>query len=528
MKLPAMYEKLVINSHRKDIWTNLGIESVERQFNILYAVLLYIKEKSLLEETCTEQDVADYISTIINSGYGILADDTDILRASRVILQEIFANSGSVMTFPVADFNEGGECDETIRFLETSSVVIEGRRRVSYRLSDDAYLLIFSGKEIPDQMQMNMHTYIIGMHLRKQSYGSALEDGKELLDHARARRQLTQNEAQRIRRNPDMYNSADLIETCDTNIEAYNQISTSMHHHRQMVETQIDNFMSSGLRRSSLDEKQEISLANLKKLNECLGQIEEEMGRLIIAQQRIKTVFLEEMKAQLSEFRSEKIAIKDVLLTPVLKNPDILYGIIDILYPMLIKEPDDKKIFNLQLAFDMRDLEQDTEEEEFTDSLVVDKEAEIAKCEENARAARKQIAAVTEPLLQNIIKNPNGFLLSSHAEYLKDLPGDERQTASNRKIIKNLLVDLYSRNDLTISEVRDWFGKDKALISLKEEMMKAAIKYGLTPGDKIEITRLREKPKAVFEYFDDAEMTYEMKCTEMLFVLKRRDDPNEQ
>ena len=342
-------------------------------------------------------------------------------------------------------------------------------------------------------MQMNMHTYIIGMHLRKQSYGSALEDGKELLDHARARRQLTQNEAQRIRRNPDMYNSADLIETCDTNIEAYNQISTSMHHHRQMVETQIDNFMSSGLRRSSLDEKQEISLANLKKLNECLGQIEEEMGRLIIAQQRIKTVFLEEMKA-----------------------------------PMLIKEPDDKKIFNLQLAFDMRDLEQDTEEEEFTDSLVVDKEAEIAKCEENARAARKQIAAVTEPLLQNIIKNPNGFLLSSHAEYLKDLPGDERQTASNRKIIKNLLVDLYSRNDLTISEVRDWFGKDKALISLKEEMMKAAIKYGLTPGDKIEITRLREKPKAVFEYFDDAEMTYEMKCTEMLFVLKRRDDPNEQ
>lgn len=517
MKIPAMYETLVMNSHRKDFWAGLGIATVDRQMNVLFAVLLYIKEKSLLEEPCTESDVAMFLKDILMRGYGINVSSQKAFTASRIILQDILANRGSLMEFPVTDFNHGGDTPETMRFLETSGVEVDGRQRVSYRLSEDAYLLIFSGKEIPDQLQMNMHTYIMGQHLRAQSYGSALAEGKELLDRARARRIFTENEVLSLRRNPHAYRSADLIHTCNTNIESYHEIAGNLKQYRQLVEKQIEDFAGSNLTHSQLDDRQEASLANLKSLNRYLEKIEVEIGRLVIAQERLKNVYLEETMSQLDVFRSRTISLKDNVLAPALNNPDILNGIADILHPMLIKNID--KVFNPQMAFDMRDITPDEEEKDTEDDLNVDTREAIRIKQERLAETRAAIHVVFIPLLKKILENPGGYRLTDYAMFANALPEQEKEQVLNKAVLKSALVHLLTSNEIEICAIDDEAPK-KTLIYFSDELIQAALICGYSYGDRLEIVRMRGEPMAIFEY-GKKERSYSMKCTEIKFTLQQ-------
>ena len=510
-----MYETLVMNSHRKDFWAGLGIATVDRQMNVLFAVLLYIKEKSLLEEPCTESDVAMFLKDILMRGYGINASSQKAFNVSRIILQDILANRGSLMEFPVTDFNHGGDTPETMRFLETSGVEVDGRQRVSYRLSEDAYLLIFSGKEIPDQLQMNMHTYIMGQHLRAQSYGSALAEGKELLDRARARRIFTENEVLSLRRNPHAYRSADLIRTCNTNIESYHEIAGNLKQYRQLVEKQIEDFAGSNLTRSQLDDKQEASLANLKSLNRYLEKIETEIGRLVIAQERLKNAYLEETMSQLDVFRSRTISLKDNVLAPALKNPDILNGIADILHPMLIKNID--KVFNPQMAFDMRDITPEEEEKDTEDDLSVDTREAIRIKQERLAETRAAIHAVFIPLLKKISENPGGYLLSEYATFANALSEEERGRILDKALLKNALIHLCTTNEVEICAI-DNDRTNKTLIYFADELIRAAHICGYSYGDRIEVVRMRGEPMAVFGY-GAGERSYSLKCTDIKFTL---------
>ena len=64
MKNVGLYTVLVQNSLQKTLWKKYGFLKTDEQFNMIFAVLLYIMEQSLKEEHCTMDDIGAYIDTI--------------------------------------------------------------------------------------------------------------------------------------------------------------------------------------------------------------------------------------------------------------------------------------------------------------------------------------------------------------------------------------------------------------------------------------------------------------------------------
>ena len=68
MKNVGRYALLVENIIQKTTWRQYGFIKADEQINLTFAVLLYIMEQSLREETCTMDDIGAFIDNI-NTGY---------------------------------------------------------------------------------------------------------------------------------------------------------------------------------------------------------------------------------------------------------------------------------------------------------------------------------------------------------------------------------------------------------------------------------------------------------------------------
>ncbi|MDE6916236.1 MAG: hypothetical protein K2P39_05500, partial [Lachnospiraceae bacterium] len=67
MKHVGMYALLLQNSSAKTTWKQYGFLNADEQVNMIFAVMLYIMEQSLREESCTMDDIGAYIDDL-NSG----------------------------------------------------------------------------------------------------------------------------------------------------------------------------------------------------------------------------------------------------------------------------------------------------------------------------------------------------------------------------------------------------------------------------------------------------------------------------
>ena len=68
MKHVGMYALLLQNSLAKQTWKQYGFMKTDEQINMIFAVMLYIMEQSLREESCTMDDIGAYIDNL-NTNY---------------------------------------------------------------------------------------------------------------------------------------------------------------------------------------------------------------------------------------------------------------------------------------------------------------------------------------------------------------------------------------------------------------------------------------------------------------------------
>ena len=70
MKSVGMYSLLVKNSWQKTTWKQFDFDTLDEQLNLIYAVLLYVMEQSLKEESCTIDDISAYVDLLCNQYFG--------------------------------------------------------------------------------------------------------------------------------------------------------------------------------------------------------------------------------------------------------------------------------------------------------------------------------------------------------------------------------------------------------------------------------------------------------------------------
>ena len=104
MKNVGLYGVLSQNSIQKTSWKQFGFQIFDEQMNLIFAVLLYIMEQSLREETCTMDDIGAFIDNI-NTGYFQKNMTYEECKAlGDFLVNVVLSNEGKAMYFDGFEF----------------------------------------------------------------------------------------------------------------------------------------------------------------------------------------------------------------------------------------------------------------------------------------------------------------------------------------------------------------------------------------------------------------------------------------
>ena len=139
MKTVGLYAILIQSSSQKQTWKQYGILKTDEQVNMVFAVMLYIMEQSLKEETCTMDDIGAYIDNINVQYFQKNMTYDDCRKLGDFIVNVILSNEGRAMYFDGYDFDQNAYHIMHISYVANKIVYIDQElKRTSYYLTDDA------------------------------------------------------------------------------------------------------------------------------------------------------------------------------------------------------------------------------------------------------------------------------------------------------------------------------------------------------------------------------------------------------
>ena len=168
----ALLHKSVV--YKDTLSSTFGFTEYDEQLNLVYALLQYIMHKSLKEEDCTLDDMAEFLEEI-NLEYF----KKDIKRESYVnlanfIVNDIVLNDGNMTFFRCLN--------PTKKEFNQVYIQLIGHKRTNdsnmatYYLTEEGYNLLLSTLEFEDNMSLSVQELIFKINLENKDYDKALND----------------------------------------------------------------------------------------------------------------------------------------------------------------------------------------------------------------------------------------------------------------------------------------------------------------------------------------------------------------
>ena len=246
MKHVGAYALLFANSSQKTIWKQYGFLKLDEQFNVIFAVLLYLMEQSLKEENCTIDDIGAYLDSLNMRYFEKKMGYEDCKNLGDFIINVVLSNEGKAMYFEGYDFGQREYQVMNVSYVANKIVYLDSEvRRTSYYLTEDGYNLLLSTLEIESNLKITIHEMIFKMHLEKQSYDKAVDDIKNVFNLMRIQLQRIEEAMGRIRRNALNYSVADYENVLETNLDTISDTKQKFLSYRELVKTRAREPMGS-------------------------------------------------------------------------------------------------------------------------------------------------------------------------------------------------------------------------------------------------------------------------------------------
>ena len=267
MKTVGLYAILIQSSSQKQTWKQYGILKTDEQLNMVFAVMLYIMEQSLKEETCTMDDIGAYIDNINVQYFQKNMTYDDCRKLGDFIVNVILSNEGRAMYFDGYDFDQNAYHIMHISYVANKIVYIDQElKRTSYYLTDDGYNLLLGTLEIENNMKLTIHEMIFQMHLEKQSYDKAVDEIKNVFNLMRIQLQKIQEAMGKIRRNALSYSVKDYEQILLENLETISDTRQKFQNYREMVKSRAKELEETNINVKRLSEKEEEKLNHLREI----------------------------------------------------------------------------------------------------------------------------------------------------------------------------------------------------------------------------------------------------------------------
>lgn len=415
MKHVGMYALLLQNSTAKQTWKQYGFLNTDEQINLIFAVMLYIMEQSLKEESCTIDDIGAYIDNL-SAGYfqkGISYDDSK--KLGDFIVNVVLSNEGRAMYFEGYDFEDKTYKTMNISYIANRVIYVdEGVKRTSYYLTEDGYNLMLSTLEIENNMKLTIHEMIFKLHLEKQSYDKAVDEIKNVFNFMRIQLQKIEEAMLRVRRNALSYSVADYEELMLENMETIGSTKEKFISYREMVKIRAMELEQQNINVRKLTADEEEKLENLHIIENYLSRAIDEHQKILNSHFDLKLLYDKELQSLAQMSLIKRFSLRTQLYDKVLENPQVLENLDIFIRPLFHQEI--PKIYNLNKSMELQRPIRKKVEEDTAELLDFDEEQWQEELERKKREKLKKYECSLAFILDAALKKG-----SLTVEELKDI-----------------------------------------------------------------------------------------------------------
>lgn len=527
MKNVGLYAVLIQNSLQKTTWKQYGFVKADEQFNMIFAVMLYIMEQSLKEENCTMDDIGAYIDTVNMQYFEKDMTYGDCRQLGDFIVNVILSNEGKAMYFDGFDFEQKEYQVMHISYVANRIVYSEqDLRRTSYYLTDDGYNLLLGTLEIENNMKLTIHEMIFQMHLEKQSYDKAVDEIKNVFNLMRIQLQKIQEAMGKIRRNALNYSVRDYEDILVENLDTISDTKQKFQNYREMVKNRAAALENENINVKRLSKKDEEKLNNLRVIESYLNRTIDEHQRILSSHFDLKALYTRELE-QLSQLSLiKRFPMRTELYDKVLERPMALENLDYFLRPLF--NQDIEKVYNLNKAFQLQRPVRRNAEEDIQEQIDFDEEAWQ---EEQERLRRIKLKKYEKSL---------GCILGKAAEKgevtLREIGSEVEASEEEREclipdvdIFKEIMVELIKNREIDVKALqkeRSEYIQDRPGEFQLNEMLLHLIEEDLSGSDirKIEIYRVEDGTTVTFDGVSNGQGERRtIRCSNVLIRVIRED-----
>ena len=523
MKHVGMYGILLQNSLQKQTWKTYGLMKMDEQLNFIFALLLYIMEQSLKEETCTLDDIGSYLD-YLNSAYfhkNISYEDCKTL--GDFIINVVLSNEGKTMYFDGYEFEERDYKIMNISYIANRIVYLDSEvKRTSYYLTDDGYNLLLSTLEIENNMKLTIHEMIFKMHLEKQSYDKAVDEIKNVFNLLRIQLQKIQEAMLKVRRNALNYSVADYKVILEENMETIDSTKQKFQNYRETVKKRALELEEQNINVKKLSAEDEEKLNNLKIIEYYLNKGLDEHQKILSSHFDLKLLYDKELELLAQMSLIQRFPLRTELYDKVLQDASILEQLDVFLRPLFYQEPE--KIYNLNKAMELQRPVRKKKAEEASEVIDFDEEGWQEELLRKQKEKLKQYEGSLTFLL-NAAKEKRKITLQE----LKELADAEQNISvliPTIDIFKEIMVELIKGREFNLTALRkekSEFISEQSMEFQLQEMLLQLTEQEETENkiSKVIVRKLEDKPAVEFaDICDEKGRKRMIRCSNVQIMLE--------
>lgn len=500
------YLLLFQNSTQKAIWKQYGFLKQDEQFNIIFAVLLYLMEQSLKEEHCTIDEISAYLDNLNMRYFGKAMSYEDCKMLGDFIVNVVLSNEGRAMYVEGYDFETRLYQSMHISYVANRIVYVDSDvRRTSYYLTEDGYNLLLSTLEIENNMKLTIHDMIFKMHLEKQSYDKAVDEIKNVFNLLRIQLQKMEDAMGRIRRNALNYSVAEYEEVLGENLETISDTKQKFQSYRELVKSRREALEELEIGERRLNEKEEETLHNLSVIESYLNRTIDEHQKILGSHFDLKSLYTRELEnlSQMSFIR--RFSLQNELYEKVLNDPGILERMDVFLRPLFGNMPE--KIYQLKKAAELQRPVQKKETVDADEVMEFGDEAWMEAQEKRRREKLAKYEASLKYLLGAALARENGEITLEELQARTETDEEGRSVLiPDVQIFKEIMVELLKSREIEIGalaeERRAYIGEGNSGFLLNETLLSLAEEPGMGITF-VGVYRIEDKTVVTFENVAD-------------------------
>jgi len=432
--------------------------------NLVMLVLCFIMEKSLLEESCTKNDIAIYLRRLDASYLNKKLEDEEYLSLADYLIKDCLQNNGIPHYFASYNFERAEEEKINVKLIDDKRVQVGTDMVYSYYMTPQGYKFMFNTLEIEDAMQVSIEQFKLSLSIKKRNFNSARTSVDNLFNISKTQIQKINYFIKKIREDignsgieeyEKIYNStfSSLDEQKKGYDNLYELIGSALNSIRDSSQGQIDK------------EALKLEVDNISYIKNRLKLIISEQSKLLLKQQELQKIYNEAVDDILYIGSENRISIEDSIVKKLEENPERCYPMMKILRPLFL--PDLNKLFNLQKVLKEQKIQSTVNINESSNILMSDKYFSKQESDNDIRIrlANERYLDIFECICKYTAAASGGQLRLS--EMIRNAVEDYEKLVPDLKTLTNVLLQLSNLREIDFMAINKQ--RDKTVFNPSEE-----------------------------------------------------------